>query len=60
MGNNSERKFYFLQHKEKYSNNKEAYTDGSKSTKRKVGFAIVFADINRGRVLTRRSLHPHS
>ena len=28
--------------KEKHSNNKEAYTDGSKSTRRKVGFAVVF------------------
>ena len=35
----------FLQHKGKHSNNKEAYTDGSKSTGRKVGFAAVFMNI---------------
>ena len=43
-----------LQHKEKHKDTKEAYTDGSKSTGRKVGFAAVFTDI------TRRSLHSHS
>ena len=30
---------------------KEAYTDGSKSTGRKVGFAAIFADITRGEAL---------
>ena len=44
-GNESKRK--------KHSNSKEAYTDGSKSTSRKVGYATVFTD-------TRRSLHSHS
>ena len=33
-------------------NTKEAYTDGSKSTGRKVGFAAVIADI------ARRGTHP--
>ena len=42
-----ERKYHFLQHIEKHSNNKEAYTDGSNSTRRKVGFAAVFADITK-------------
>ena len=32
---------------ENHSNNKEAYTDGSKSRGRKVSFAAVFADITR-------------
>ena len=30
-----------------HSNNKKVYTDGSKSTERKVGFAAVLADIIR-------------
>ena len=46
-GNDSERKHYFLQHKGNHSNFKETYTNGSKSTGRKVGFAAVFADITR-------------
>ena len=41
--NDSERK----QHKGKHSNNKETYTDVSKSIGRKLGFAAVFADISR-------------
>ena len=41
------RKQHFLQHKGNHSNNKEAYTDGSKSTGKKVGFAAVFKDITR-------------
>ena len=53
-GSDNERKQHFLQHKEKHKDTKEAYTDGSKSTGRKVGFAAVFTDI------TRRSLHSHS
>ena len=48
MGNDSERKQHFLQHKENYSNNKEPR---SKSTGRKVGFPAVFADITRRRSL---------
>ena len=44
--NVSEIKQHFLQHKEKLGINKEAYTDGSKSTGRKVG-AAVFADITK-------------
>ena len=34
-----------------HSNNKEAYTDRSKSTGRKVGFAAVFTDIIKGDTL---------
>ena len=37
------------------SNNKKAYTVGSKSTGRKVDFAAVFADITRS-----GARHPHS
>ena len=44
MGNDSERKQHFLQHKEKHSHNKEASTDGSKSTGRKAGFAALPVD----------------
>ena len=47
IGNDSKRKQHFLQHKGNHSNNKEAYTDKSKSTERKVGFAAVFVDITR-------------
>ena len=36
-GNENERKQHFLQHKGKHSSSKEAYTDGSKNTGRKVG-----------------------
>ena len=46
-GNDSERKQHFLQHKEKHYNNKEAYTNGLKSTETKVSLAAVFADITR-------------
>ena len=35
----------FLQHKDKHRNNKEAYTDGLKNMRKKLGFAAVFADI---------------
>ena len=52
-GNDSERKQPFLQRKGNDSNNKKAYTDRSKSTRRKVGFAAVFTNI------TRRSMHPN-
>ena len=45
--NDNERKQRFLQHKGNYSNNNEAYTDGTKSTGRKVGFAAVFENIAR-------------
>ena len=41
------KKQHFFQHKENYSNNKETYTDESKSTGRELGFAAVFADIIR-------------
>ena len=47
MRNDSARKQHFQQHKRKHSNNKKAYTDGSKSTGMKVGFGAVFADITR-------------
>ena len=46
-GNEIEKKQHFLQHKEKHSRSKEAYTDGSKSPGRKVGYAAVFTDSNR-------------
>ena len=51
MGNESERKQHFQQHKRKHSNSKEAYTDGPKSTGRKIDYAVVFADTTRIRVL---------
>ena len=38
-GNDSERKQHILQHKGNHSNNREAYTDRSKSIGKKVGFA---------------------
>ena len=47
MRNDSDRK----QHKGNHSNNKEAYTDGLKSTRRKVKFAEIFADIIRSGAL---------
>ena len=47
IGNDSEKKQHFLQHKGNHSNFKEAYTDGSKNTGRKKVFAAVFADITR-------------
>ena len=50
-GNESEKKQHFLQHKEKHSSSKEAYTDGSKSTGRKVGYAAVFTDSTRREAL---------
>ena len=58
MGINSERKQHFLQHKGNRSNNKKAYTDGSKSTGRIVSFATVFADIiRRGALPEEASIH---
>ena len=57
-GNNSEKKQHFLQHREKHDNNKEAYSDGSKSTRRKVGSAAVFTDITiRGTQPKEASIH---
>ena len=57
-GNNREKKQYFLQHKENHSNNKETYTDRSKSTGRKVVFTAVFADITRREALPEKaSIH---
>ena len=47
MRNDSDRK----QHKGNHSNNKEAYTDGLKSTRRKVKFAEIFTDIIRSGAL---------
>ena len=44
-GNDNVKKQHFLQLKGKYSNNKEVYTDRSKSTGRKVGIAAVFENI---------------
>ena len=40
--NESEKKQHFLQHNEKHSSSKEAYTDGSKSTGKKEGYTAVF------------------
>ena len=57
-GSDNERKQHFLQHKEKHINMKETYTDGSKSTGRKVGFAAVFTDITRrGSLPEEASIH---
>ena len=47
MGNDKKRKQHFLKHKGNHSNFKEAYTDRSKSTRRKIHFAAVFADISK-------------
>ena len=47
----SEKRQHFLQHKEKHISSKEAYTDGSKSTGRKVGYTAVFTDTTRRGVL---------
>ena len=56
--NDNERKQQFLQHKGDHSNNKEAYTDGSKSTERKVGFPDVFMYITtRETILKEASIH---
>ena len=44
MRSDSEKKQHFLQHKEKHDNGKEAYTDESKSMRRKACFAAVFVD----------------
>ena len=54
MGTDNERKQHFLQH----SNNKEAYTDGSKNTERAVGFAAVFLDITSKRLLPEETTIP--
>ena len=57
-GSDNKRKQYFLQHKEKHINMKETYTDESKSTGRKVGFAAVFTDITRrGSLPEEASIH---
>ena len=53
MGN--VRKQHFLQHKEKHSNNKKTYTDGSN---RKVGFAAKFTDITGRKVLPKETSSP--
>ena len=42
---------YKLQHKERHKNTIEAYTDGSKTIGRKVGFAAIFTDITRREAL---------
>ena len=57
-GSDNERKQHFQQHKEKHKDTKEAYTDGSKNTGRKVGFAAVFTDITkRGTLPEEASIH---
>ena len=45
--NNNEKKQHFLQHKERHKITKEAYTDGSKSIRWKLGFSAVFTYITR-------------
>ena len=57
-GNESETKQHFLQYKGKYGSSKEAYTDGSKSTGRKLGYAAVFTDTTRrGALPVEASIH---
>ena len=46
-------------HKGKHSNNKEAYTNTSKSTGGKLGFAAVFMDINRRGALPEEAFSAH-
>ena len=41
------RKNIYYSKKEKHQNTKEVYTDGSKSIKKKIGFAAVFGYITR-------------
>ena len=54
MGNDRERK----QNKGNHSNFKRAFTDGSKSTGRIVGFAVVFVDVTRrGELPEEASIH---
>ena len=48
------RKQHFLQHKGKSFSSKEAYMDGSKSTGRKVVYAVVYTDT------TKRERHPEA
>ena len=56
--NESEKRQHFLQHKEKHSSSKKAYTDGSKSTGRKVGCAAILTDITRkGSLPEEASIH---
>ena len=56
--NDSKRKHHFLQHKENHCNNKEACRDESKSTRRKVDFPAVIADITiRGTLPEEASIH---
>ena len=58
MRNDSARKQHFQQHKRKHSNNKKAYTDGSKSSRRKVGYADVFTNVTkRGALPEEASIH---
>ena len=58
IGSESERKQHFLQLKGKYSSSKEAFTNRSKSTGRKVGCAAVFTDITRrGTLPEEASIH---
>ena len=49
---------HLLQHKKKHSSSKEAYTEGSKSTGRKVGYAAVFTNnTRRGALPEEASIH---
>ena len=47
MENESERKQHIIQHIGKHRSSKEGYTDESKSTGRKLGYAAVFTDTTR-------------
>ena len=52
------REMTVLQHKGNHSKNEETYTDRSKTTGRKVGFAVVFGDITRREALPEKaSIH---
>ena len=56
--NESQKKQHFLQHKEKHSSSKEAYTDRSKSTGRKIGYTAIFtASTRRGALPEVSSIH---
>ena len=49
---------HFLQHKGKLGSSKKAYMGGSKSTRRKVGYADVFTDTTRRMALPEKaSIH---
>ena len=59
INNDNEKKLHFLQHKEKYKDTKETYTDRLKSKRKKVDFAAVFTDITRRQTLSVKSPFNH-